>query len=58
MFADPAFDGDPVREDEAVINSEGEVIEERQIEEVLPDPDDFPEGGIQPGGAADLETDR
>jgi type I restriction enzyme R subunit len=58
MFADPAFDGDPVREDEAVINSEGEVIEERQIEEVLPDPDDFPEGETQPGGAEDLETDR
>ena len=58
MFADPAFDGDPVREDEAVINAEGEVVEERQVEELLPDPDDFPEDGTQAGGAADLGTDR
>ena len=43
MFADPDFDGDPVREDEAVINDDGEVVEEREIEETAPDPDDFPD---------------
>jgi len=30
-FADPAFDGDPVREREEVINEEGDVIEEADV---------------------------
>lgn len=43
MFADPAFDGEPVREDEAVINDAGEVVEEHPADDVLPEPDDIPE---------------
>ncbi len=54
MFADPAFDGDPVREDEAVINADGDIVEEREIEEVAPDPDDFPEGPDIPDGPVEL----
>ena len=54
MFADPAFDGDPVREDEAVINADGDIVEEREIEEVAPDPDDFPEGPDIPAGPVEL----
>ncbi len=30
-FADPAFDGDPVREREEVINEEGDIIEEADV---------------------------
>jgi|TARA_R110002012_G_scaffold53056_18_gene136430 type I restriction enzyme, R subunit len=30
-FADPAFDGDPVREREEVINAEGDIIEEADV---------------------------
>jgi len=54
MFADPAFDGDPVREDEAVINADGDIVEEREIEEVAPDPDDSPEGPDIPDGPVEL----
>jgi type I restriction enzyme R subunit len=54
MFADPAFDGDPVREDEAVINADGDIVEEREIEEVVPDTDDFPEGPDIPDGPVEL----
>lgn len=43
MFADPAFDGEPVREDEAVINDAGEVVEEHPADDVAPEPDDIPE---------------
>lgn len=43
MFADPAFDGDPVREAESVINEEGETIEEREAEDVAPEPGDLPD---------------
>lgn len=43
MFADPAFDGDPVREAESVINEEGETIEEREAEDVAPEPSDLPD---------------
>lgn len=43
MFADPAFDGEPVRVDEAVINDEGEVVEEQEAEDAAPDPDDAPD---------------
>lgn len=31
MFADPAFDGDPVHEREEVIDADGETVEERDI---------------------------
>ena len=34
-FADPAFDGEPVGEQEAVLDAEGEVLEERAV----PEPD-------------------
>ena len=54
MFADPAFDGDPVREDEEVIDEEGEVVEEREIAETAPEPDDFPDG---PDGPVDLDDE-
>lgn len=43
MFADPAFDGDPVREAESVINEDGETIEEREAEDVAPEPEDLPD---------------
>ena len=54
MFADPDFDGDPVREDEALINEDGDVIENREIEEAVPDPDDFPDF---PDGTVDLDNE-
>ena len=44
MFADPAFDGDPVREGETVIDEEGESIETSEGEDTAPDPDDVTEG--------------
>ena len=40
MFADPAFDGDPVREGETVIDAEGETVETSEGEDAAPDPDD------------------
>ena len=43
MFADPAFDGDPVREDEAVIDAEGETVETSEGDDVAPGPDDVAE---------------
>jgi type I restriction enzyme R subunit len=52
MFADPAFDGVPVREDEAVINDDGEVVEEREAEDATPDPDDVPD---VPDGPVDVD---
>ncbi|NPD17622.1 DEAD/DEAH box helicase family protein [Xinfangfangia sp. D13-10-4-6] len=48
MFADPAFDGDPVREAESVINEEGETIEEREAEDVAPEPGDLPDTPERP----------
>ena len=42
-FADPAFDGEPVREQEEVIDAEGQVVEEHEAEEAVPDPDDMPD---------------
>ena len=32
-FADPAFDGDPVREREEVINEDGDIVEETEVAE-------------------------
>lgn len=46
MFADPAFDGDPVREAESVIDEDGKTVEEREAEDVVPEPDDPPEGPV------------
>ena len=43
MFADPAFDGDPVREGEMVIDAEGETTETREEADIAPDPDDTAE---------------
>ena len=40
MFADPAFDGDPVREDDTVIDSKGETIQASEGDDAAPDPDD------------------
>ncbi|RBP90261.1 EcoAI/FtnUII family type I restriction enzme subunit R [Paenirhodobacter enshiensis] len=55
MFADPAFDGEPVREAESVINEEGETIEEREAEDVAPEPGDIPEGPEPPLGGPEPE---
>ena len=44
-FADPAFDGEPVGGQEAVVDAEGEVVEEHETPEVVSpvgDPDDTP----------------
>ena len=41
MFADPAFDGDPVREGETVIDAEGETVQTSEGDDAAPDPDDI-----------------
>lgn len=53
-FADPAFDGEPVREQEEVIDAEGEVVEEHETEEPIPDPDDMPD---LPDGPVDIDDE-
>ena len=55
MFADPAFDGEQVREAESVIKEEGETIEEREAEDVAPEPGDIPEGPEPPLGGPEPE---
>ena len=55
MFADPAFDGEPVREAESVINEDGETIEEHEAEDVAPEPGDIPEGPEAPLGDPEPE---
>ena len=40
MFADPAFDGDPVREGETVIDADGETVVTEEGEDAAPDPGD------------------
>lgn len=55
-FADPTFDGDPVRELEEVINEDGEIIEEIDItEEVDAAGDDMETGPVdtRDGGLSD-----
>ena len=52
MFADPTFDGVPVREDEAVIDEDGEVVEEREAEDAPIGPDDVPD---LPDGPVDVD---
>ncbi len=42
-FADPEFDGVPVREQEEVIDDTGEVVEETEVQEPEPDPEDMPD---------------
>ncbi len=57
-FADPAFDGEPVREREEVIDEDGEVVEENESEETPTPPEDLPghpEMGDDPGGLIDGE---
>lgn len=51
-FADPAFDGVPVREQEEVIDAEGEVVEKHETDEPMPDPDDMPD---LPDGPVDTD---
>jgi len=53
-FADPAFDGEPVREQEEVIDAEGEVVEEHETEEPITDPDDMPD---LPDGPVDIDDE-
>ena len=55
MFADPAFDGDPVREGETVIDADGETVVTEEGEDAAPDPDDMgddvwdsPDDGVPP----------
>lgn len=55
LFADPAFDGEPVREAESVINEDGETIEEHEAEDVAPEPGDIPEGPEPPLGDPEPE---
>ena len=43
MFADPAFDGEPVREGDATIDGEGVIIDERPGEDAVPAPDELPD---------------
>jgi type I restriction enzyme R subunit len=57
MFADPAFDGEPVREAESVINEDGETIEEHEAEDVAPEPGDIPEGPEPPLGDPEPEPE-
>jgi type I restriction enzyme R subunit len=47
MFADPAFDGDPVREGETIIDADGEVVAKNEAEDVASDVDDATE--FEPG---------
>ena len=56
MFADPDFDGVPVREDEIVIDAEGKTVDTSEGEDAAPDSDDVaedvwdtPVGGRQSG---------
>ncbi|MFG6571644.1 EcoAI/FtnUII family type I restriction enzme subunit R [Sulfitobacter sp. 1A13353] len=42
MFADPAFDGEPVREEEETIDDDGVVVDEQPGEDIEPDTDDLP----------------
>ena len=41
MFADPAFDGDPVREAETAIDAHGEMVQTSDGDDAAPDPDDI-----------------
>lgn len=43
MFADRAFDGDPVREGETVIDSEGETVQTSEGNDAVADPDETTE---------------
>lgn len=55
-FADPAFDGDPVREREEVINEEGDIIEETEVAEESDGSDELDgttEMGADGGGLPD-----
>lgn len=53
-FADPAFDGEPVREQEEVIDADGEVVEGYEAAEPTPDPDDMPD---LPDGPVDIDDE-
>ena len=64
MFADPAFDGDPVREGESVIDAEGQIIQTSDGVDTFPDPDDLddsywdPESGDTRGYSDDDHGNR
>lgn len=53
-FADPAFDGEPVREQQEVIDADGEVIEEHEAHDIPPDTGDMPE---IPDGPVEIEDE-
>ena len=61
MFADPAFDGDPVREGETVIDAEGETVQTSEGDDAAPDPDDIADRDWDTrteDAAADEDDDR
>ena len=60
MFADPTFDGDPVREGETVIDADGETVVTEEGEDTAPDPGDMgddvrstPDDGVPPDDGDD-----
>lgn len=53
-FADPAFDGDPVREREEVINEDGDIIEETDVTEETDTTGDYVEIGPVDAGDGGL----
>nr|WP_292192257.1 DEAD/DEAH box helicase family protein [Mesorhizobium sp.] len=55
-FADRDFDGDPVREQEQVIDEEGEVIEETETLGLTPDAGETPGDGVE-ASQLDEESD-
>ena len=59
MFADPAFDGNPVREGETVIDAEGETVRTSEDSDADPDLDDIanPDWDQRTGGAITDEDD-
>lgn len=59
-FADPDFDGIPVREQEEVIDADGEIIEETEVQDPATDPEDItdaPDDEV-PAGSDDEEGDQ
>ncbi len=56
-FADPTFDGDPVREHEEVVDENGDIIEENDVIEETDTTDDGIETDATDKGSGDLPDD-
>ena len=54
MFADPDFDGEAVREDQSIIDEDGETVEMKPGEDSVPGPEDVP--AISVGGPLTGDT--